>query len=137
MEPYVHFIVQKPTSTSCPGTLTVLVDWHVARPVSPREKTLPDSFKQFRERDAQSTRQPKQVLEGRVPASGFDPTQIGPVHLGQFRQALLGQTSLAAWLPGCRRAAVTPTKMSELGLSAQYTLDAGIIDVLRWSAGTP
>jgi len=60
------------------------------------EGALADGLEQFRERDAQSTRQPKQVLEGRVPASRFNPAQVRPVHLGQFRQALLGQASLAA-----------------------------------------
>lgn len=67
------------------------------------EGALLHGLEQFRERDAQRSRQAKQVLEGRVPASGLNPAQIGPVHLGQFRQALLGQTSLAAQLPDVRR----------------------------------
>ena len=71
------------------------------RPVG--ASTLADSFKQLGERDAQRPRQPKQVLEGRVPASRFNPPQVGPVHLGQLRQTLLGQTSLAAQLPDVRR----------------------------------
>ena len=62
------------------------------------EGALADGLKHLGERDAQRPCQPEQVLEGRVPASGFNPTQIRPVHLGQIRQALLGQPSLAVRL---------------------------------------
>jgi hypothetical protein len=65
----------------------------------PSPVRLSHGLKQLRERDAQRPRQTKQVLGGRVPASGFNPAQVRPVHLGQFRQALLRQSSLAAQLP--------------------------------------
>ena len=67
------------------------------------EGALLHGLEQFRERDAQRSRQPIEVLEGRVPASGFNSAQVCPVHLSQFRQALLGQPSLAAQLPDVRR----------------------------------
>jgi hypothetical protein len=93
------------------------------------EGALLHGLKQLGERDAQRPRQPKQILEGRVPASGLNPAQIRPVHLGQFRQVLLGQPSLAERLPGGGH----PEK--RVGVSATApSIDAGIIDVLRWSA---
>src|ERR1035437_3533258 len=77
------------------------------------EGALADGLKQVCKRDAQRPRQSEQILEGRVPASRFNPAQVRPVHLGQFRQALLGQASLAERLPGCRVVAI---QRSELGL---------------------
>jgi len=78
------------------------------------EGALADGLKQVCKRDAQRPRQPKQVFEGKVPASGFNPAQIRPVHLGQFRQALLRQPSLGARLPGCRVAAA-PARQKRWG----------------------
>ena len=51
------------------------------------EGALAHGLRHLAERDAQRPCQPKQVLEGRVPPSGFNFPAIGPVHLGQFRQA--------------------------------------------------
>ena len=93
----------------CGGT--VLAN-HLGWRLGLRPVRLPHGLKHLGERDAQRPCQPKQVLEGRIPASGFNPAQVRPVHLGQFRQALLGQPSLAERLPGRRRPI---NQRSELG----------------------
>src|ERR1017187_3856994 len=97
------------------------------------EGALPHGLEQFRERDAQRPRQPKQILEGRVPASGFNLAQVRPLNARQFRQALRRQPSLAVPLPGYRWAVATPTREASSS-SGDNTLDVGIIAVLRWSA---
>ena len=93
------------------------------------EGALADGLKHLGERDAQRPCQPEQILVGRVPASGLNPAQVRPVNARQFRQALLGQPSLAVRL----QAAGGGHPEKRVGASATApSIAAGIIDVLRW-----
>lgn len=67
------------------------------------ETTSFDLFEELGKRDAQGSCQPKQVLEGRIPARGFDSPQVRSVHRGQLGQTLLRVAALAAQLSDARR----------------------------------
>ena len=96
------------------------------------EGALADGLKHLGERDAQRPCQPKQVLEGRIPASGFNPAQVRPVHLGQFARRSWDRPRSPLRYPGCRRWRIYHPDKSVAAPATAPSIAAGIIDVLRW-----